>query len=564
MEGIWYRFRLLTARAVAILLAGLLVTGCARTVSDPRPSVNYIPGQDYHLMMAELAIQRNQYAIAAQEYLTAAEQGHDSATARRATEFAFDYGFDRYALRSAMRWVELEPESTVAHEYIGRLQLRRYRLDAAVAAFARALGPGAQRSGDDYLALEADLAAEANAKGVMRVLQRLAVGEPRTQGWRLALARAAHRAGADELALSYALQVALATDDYEAQVLVSRILYSAGVVDAALNYLANLARAQPVAGLQLEYVRLLAASRREQAALQVLSQLFERYGRTPELLNMRALIGMSSGDFDQAEQDFNEVTATGRNVQESFYRLGEIELQRGNFHKAIGHFERVATGEFLIPAQSQIARAWMDLGEPERGLEHLQQFQERHPRYRTQLLELRASMFQGLDRDAEALAVYDELLATKLPTPGQLVSRGILLEKLGRRDDAIADMRKAVELAPDDAEALNSLGYTLLLTGRRNDEAYRLIRLAVELAPYNPAILDSMGWAVFRRGQPELAVSWLDQAWKRLKDPEIAAHLGEVLWVTGERDSAARIWQEAQIRFPDSEPLRETIGRLRP
>ncbi|HHQ13788.1 MAG TPA: tetratricopeptide repeat protein [Chromatiales bacterium] len=315
--------------------------------------------------------------------------------------------------------------------------------------------------------------------------------------------------------------------------------------------------------MQLEYVRLLAASRREVAALQVLSQLFELYGRTPELLNMRALISMSAGDLDQAEQDLNEVTATGRNVQESFYRLGEIELQRGDLKKAIGHFERISTGDYLVPAQSQIARAWADLGEPQRGLEHLEQFQQRYPRYRVQMLQLRASMLQGLDRNTEALAIYDELLTTKLPTPGQLVSRGILLEKQGRRSEAIADMRKAVALAGDDAEALNSLGYTLLLTGRHNDEAYRLIRLAIELQPYNPAILDSMGWVMFKRGQPEVAVSWLNQAWARLEDPEIAAHLGEVLWVSGERDGAMRVWQEAQIQFPDSEPLIETIGRFR-
>ncbi len=548
---------------MVVLLAGLLAGGCARTVSDTPASVNYIPGRDYHLMMAELAIQRNRYLTAAQEYLTAAEQGRDSATARRATEFAFDYGFDRYALRSAMRWVELEPESTVAQEYVGRLQLRHYRLEAAVAAFAQAMGPGAQRSGDDYLALEADLAEETNAKGVMRVLQHLATDGPRTQGWRLALARAAFRAGADELALSYALQVALSGNDFEAQVLVGRILYSAGAVDTALNYLANLSRTHPVIGLQLEYVRLLAASRREPAALQVLSHLFERYGRVPELLNMRALISISTGNLEQAEQDLNEVTATGRNVHESFYRLGEIELQRGNYKKAIRHFERIGTGDYLIVAQSQIARAWLDLGDPQRGLDHLRSFQQSYPRYRTRMLELRASMLQGQDRKAEALAIYDELLRTSLPTPGLLISRGILLEALGRRDKAIADMREAVALANDDAEALNSLGYTLLSTGRHDDEAWRLIRRAVELQPYNPAILDSMGWVMFRRGQSDAAISWLDQAYARLKNPEVAAHLGEVLWVSGEKDRAMQIWQEAQILFPDSQPLAETVARLR-
>lgn len=542
----------------------LLAAACAPVVRDAARAPAYVPDAGYHLVMAEIAIQRGQYLTAAQEYLTAAEQSRDSATARRATEFAFDYGFDRFALRCAQRWAELEPDSTVAWEYLGRLRLRRYDESGARRAFARVLGPSAQRSGDDYLALEADLAEEGNAADVLRLLQRLEAGGRRSRGWRLATARAALRAGRIALALRYAGALAADDGELQAQLLVARSLEAAGDADAALNYLQAAAARTRAPALELEFVRLLAASRREAAALEVLGRLIERDGPQPELLRMRALIRIGLGELDAAETDLNAAAASGQDLYETFYLLGEIEAARGAYEAAIRHYARIGAGGYLLPAQSRMADIEIARGRPEEALERLEGFAQEYPRYHYAMLEMRAAVLLRLGRREAALALYDEMLRLKPPTPGLLVNRSILLDGLGRRDAAIGAMREAVQLAPDDADALNSLGYTLALGGGRKalEEAQGLVRLAVNRRPRSAAILDSAGWVAYLRGELPAARSWLRLAWERLKDPEIAAHYGEVLFRMGATGAARRIWQEALIDHPDSKPLRDTLARF--
>ncbi|MDJ0927567.1 MAG: tetratricopeptide repeat protein [Gammaproteobacteria bacterium] len=545
-----------------MLLLTALLGGCSQPVQEDAAAPRYVPNESYHLMMAEIAIQRGMYLTAAQEYLTAAERSKDSATARRATEFAFDYGYDRFALRSATRWIKLEPDSTVAHEYLGRLHLRRYDLNRAVEHFAAALGPRELRSGDDYLALEADLSEERNARDVLRLLLRLHGGDERTDGFKLAVARAAYRTNRYLLALAYARQVAVGGNSYEAEILTGRILFASGATDAALVHIENLARTQPVLGLELEYVRLLAASRREGPALQMLGQMFARYGRDAELLSMRAMISMGLGDIEAAEQDLNELAASGRSVYQSFYYLGQIEASRGDYEKAIRHFKRIGAGEYLLPAQSRVAEAHVASGDPDLGLEHLAEFGRNYPRYGYEMIERRALLLQSLRRDDEALAELDELLRIRPGTPALLISRGIVLDRLERRREAIETMKEATAIAPYDASALNSLGYTLALENRRLDDAFEMVRFAVHRVPDSPPILDSMGWLEFLRGDAVAARSWLELAYRLMPDPEIAAHLGEVLYTAGETGPARRVWQEALIQNPDSKPLLETIARF--
>ncbi len=553
------RLRMLLAASGIILL----LHGCAGPPEKPEPpATGYVPGADYHVLMAEIARQTDAHLTAAQEYLSAAEATNDSAAARRATDYAFDYGLDRFALRSAERWLDLEPESTGAREYLGRLYLRRYDLERAVEHYSALLGPVDGRSGDDYLGLEADLAGEENAMGVLRLIQRLAAGQPRDESLQLAIARAAFRADVLPLALRYARAVAATGDSYEAEVLVGRVLFAQDDADGALAYIEELARTRPVIALELEYVRLLAASRREALAQELVARMLDSYGREPELLSLRASIAISDGNYAQAELDLKEMAAMGRNVYESLYYLGQIEEAREDWAAAIEKYSRIGAGPFLLPAQQRIAVAHLQSGDPDAGLLHLSNFETSFPRYGYEMVLARIALLQNQQRTESAVAEYDALFAYRPPTPEQLMNRGIALDRLGRSDEAIASMRQAWALDSTDPDVANAYGYTLAIHDRRPRLAAWLVRYAVNLKRDNPAILDSMGWVLFQQGKKEAALSWLEPAYAKLRDPEIAAHLGEVLWSLGQKDSARRIWQEAMIVYPDSEPLLETMARF--
>ena len=545
-----------------MVLSLLLLGGCGATMREDSGAVNYVPDASYHLLMAEIALQRGEHKTAVEEYLATAARGKDPEAARRATEYAFDFGYDGLAQRGADLWLDLAPDSTSAREYLGRLALRRHDLEAAREHFAVILGPVGTRSGNDYLALESELSDEVYAAGVTRLMVWLGAGEPPTPEYRLAVARAAYRSREDELALGWARLAAAGMDSLEAELLIGRVLYSSGDADAALRHTAELLQARPLPLIELEFVRLLASSRRESAALQALERLEEAYGRQPELILLRSRTLLSLGDNEEAAIGLSELADTGQSVYECAYFLGQIAAEDGDIPEARRQYERIGAGGYFLPAQFRIAELYADDDELDAAIAHLQDFARAYPRYAFDVVVGTAQLLERLGRDEQALTAYDDALRFKPDDPGLLLARGIVRDRLGETRRAVKDMRRAQRLAPYDAGVLNALGYTLTNRGRRHGEGYALIRLALEQDPQNPAILDSMGWVLFRRGEADVARAYLQLAYDKLADPEVAAHLGEVLWSLGEEDQARRIWQEALIAYPDSVPLLETTARF--
>jgi tetratricopeptide (TPR) repeat protein len=202
------------------------------------------------------------------------------------------------------------------------------------------------------------------------------------------------------------------------------------------------------------------------------------------------------------------------------------------------------------------------LGQAEGALSQLERFARRHPRQALDVRFTEAQLLEAMERYDEALEAYDEILAAKPPSLGLLLSRAEVELARGDTEAAVAGYREALALRPDSATALNALGYTLADRTDQLREARKLIERALEKEPDNAAIIDSMGWVLFRQGEPEKALPYLERAWELIRDPEVAAHLGETLWTLGRRQEAREILQEAYDEFPGSEPLRDTLQRL--
>jgi tetratricopeptide (TPR) repeat protein len=162
---------------------------------------------------------------------------------------------------------------------------------------------------------------------------------------------------------------------------------------------------------------------------------------------------------------------------------------------------------------------------------------ERHPDRAFDVARVRVATLQRLNRNDEALAGLDEILRYRPDDAEVLLTRGALLEKMGRIEPALADLAAAVKLFPESPVANNALGYTLANRTGRKPEAYRLVRRALERAPGNAAILDSYGWVLYRQGHLAQSRSYLQLAFAQFPDPEVAAHLGEAA-LGGEGDAA--------------------------
>jgi tetratricopeptide (TPR) repeat protein len=552
-------YRAVTALIFAVFLSAPLGFEMGRAAETGGSSSDYIPDASYYLLMAEIAIQRKEYLTAAEEYSNAAAQSTDPELAGRAAEFAFEYGYDAFALSGVRRWLSLDPENRLAHEYAARLHFRRHDFDQALDHWRIALGPVDERSEEDYFSLGADLGEENDAVGVTRLLSRLAADAPDSPALRLVLGQAALRSGAYDLALGSAGLAARGAPEWvEPEILRARALLSSGAEYQALEVMEALLSRQPSLGIELEFVRLLAASGRNTRAMETLRDLVKKYGVYPELVRLHGLLSLSVEDTDAAERDFKELARRSENVYESLFYLGQIAQTRGDYRDSIRLLGRVLGGPYLFPAQLNIASAYSSLGEYQAGIDHLQKFAVKYPHYAVDSLQPQALLLQQMGRTDEALATYDLILRFAPRNVELLVLKAVLLEESGDLGAGMKVMREAVAIAPYNAGVLNTLGYTLVNRTRRHAEGYRLIRLALELQPESPAIVDSMGWALYRLGRLEEARSYLELAYSLMEDPELVAHLGELLWVTGEQERATELWNSAIVTFPDSKPLNST------
>lgn len=517
-----------------------------------------------HLLNAELALERREFATAARELTAAALLSDDPGVADRAARFTFGVGFDGYAEQVMAHWVTLAPGNPLPHELLGRLKLRRHALDAAVVDLAAALGPGEPRRDEIYLALAADLASEDNARLVTRALARLAAQDPLAPGLQLGLGNAALRSGDYELALAAAASAASDDPEWlEPRLLRARALAGIGRHQEAQDELAALGELTGNPLVSLEAARLLATAGDPDEARRRLAALEQQYGARPEIVRTLALLALGDGDLDAADERFDALDSEGPERFEAFYYRGQIAARRGDGEAARAYFARISSGSYLVPAQLSIAETLARDGDPAAAVLHLKSFARDYPTQAFASLEFRAQLEQQLDRTTEALATYTEALEYKPSAISILMARGAVLDQLGRIEEALADLKLAVTIAPDDATALNAYGYTLANRTRRSREAWRYVRLAYEMEPGNAAIQDSVGWTLFRLRRPGEARSHLEEAYQRLPDPEVASHLAEVSWALGDRAAARELLREAEQTWPDSEIVQDTVRRLR-
>ena len=222
--------------------------------------------------------------------------------------------------------------------------------------------------------------------------------------------------------------------------------------------------------------------------------------------------------------------------------------------------------QFYFQAQLAEGRILADKGELDNALDHLGRIIVGSTAEQAQIYLVEEEMLRDAGQMHQALKVLNAALIDIPDDPGLLYARGLIAAQLKHLREHERDMRRLIQINPDNAHAYNALGYTLADESVRLDEALLLIEKAIELQPNDPFILDSLGWVHYRLGDYDLAIGYLRQALEFRPDPEIAAHLGEVLWRRGELESARDVWSDGLTyeNGEDNEVLRETIKRLDP
>ncbi len=521
------------------------------------------PGDDaWQLVVgAEQALALADWPRATRLYGCATAKSDDPALAERATRTAYEHHDLERAVAGARRWRELAPDSEVARRHLATGLLRLHDDQAAGAEFAGLLETSYEDRARGYLVLLGILAEEPNASGAARVMDRLAAADPGIPEAQYASAVLWLRGDDAKRALAATERaIALRAGWRMAELVAISARARLGRRDEALAAAAALAADGDTSSRITHAWLLLEFDRRDEAAA-VFNELRSAGGPAAgDALEGLAAIAMEEERFDEALRLLNDAARDPKQVEAAQWRLARLAEERGERADAARLYQRVTTGSRAVASQLRAWRLWREEGEPERAELLLDDYLAASPADTRDMASGVAALLAEEGQDEAAIALVDRAL-DRMPDASLLLARGFLLERLDRVPEAVADLRAVLARQPGDPVAQNALGYTLVDRTRSIEEGHRLIDQALGAKPDSYAIQDSKGWALVRQGRLEEGKAWLDTAWKNSEDPEVAAHLGETLWMMGRIEEARRTWDEALADNPDSRPLRRAIER---
>ncbi len=522
----------------------------------------------YQLLAAEFAGNQGDLKTATEFYAKAAEATRDARIAARASYIAVYSGEYQRALVLLKRWQQLDPENDDIDRMYATTYFRLKQPEQAAHYLTRVL----DRTGDDdrakALVVKTMLQKETDAEASLGLLVTLnqQLGE-RNLHMLVLQSRFEAQTGHYDAALALidkVLKVDPMLDDV--YLIKSRILLAQGHADAATKVLSDLLKQQPRnAALRLQYARLLVAQKKLEPARAEFKTLYKQQPDNADVLLSLALLYIDTRDMKQAEQHLQKLLKLDQRVDVANYYLGRIAQSQEQKKRAISYYLRVTSGDYAFDSRIRIAALFAQLGREQESMQQLEALAEQQSdwsrRVRVYLAE--GEILRQLHRYKEGFEMYSRALIQKPDDPDLLYARALLAEKVDRVDITEADLLKVLSTEPENANALNALGYTLADRTTRLKEALGYIKRAAELVPDDPAILDSLGWVSYRLGKMDEALKWLGQAFAKLEDAEIAAHYGEVLWENNQRDKAKQIWKRGRELDAKHPVLVETLKRFK-
>ncbi|MGO3667386.1 MAG: tetratricopeptide repeat protein [Vreelandella alkaliphila] len=526
------------------------------------------------LLAAELAGQRGDYRYASQGYLEASRRYRNPALAERAT-FAARFGNDVALMEaSAIRWRELAPQAEMPNRLLATLSLQRGDwLDSLEQRLAIAEAGG---NGEIAAFSEAAVAEEASLNLLIEPLRDY-LAQPGAQQNEfhsdvlLGAALIESALGQTRQAQQHLDQVTQLSPESAALWLAkARLALEIGDHRGAQN---AAQRGLDLAPDDVRFILMLAQAEIRlnniTAAEAHTTTLLETHGGNEELRIALAQLYLEEGHSEPAYRLLQPLIGQDRVPNTAYFLLGAIAQSQGEVDNALLYYRQVQDGNEFLPARAAAARMLIENDRLLDARAMLRVERMRHDDYFGELVMLEIQLLDEFNLQEEAMALLDRELARTPDDTSLLYLRAMRAWEMGDLEAMERDLRQILHTEPNNADALNALGYTLAdlnLQGRL-EEARDLIERAYEADPSNPAILDSMGWVYFRLGQPDNALAWLESAYAQVPDQEIAAHLAEVLHALGRSEEARqlieRILQRASYH-PQIDDLLERHPELTP
>ena len=542
----------------------------ARATDDPLPSVELTDELVFKLLSAEIAFQRGDWQSAYITELSAAQQTRDPRLARRAAEMALAAKQAGEAFSAVRLWRELAPQSQEATQYyLGFVLLSDNLEEARLILTQRLTDARPQTLPVVILQTQRLLASAKNRDGAFTLLEALLEPYQAIPETHIALAQNAFIRGdltrADSEARSALamkpesemalLTLAQVTPDKAAteKIMTDYLASYPKSVEVRTAYARTLVEQKQYEKARIEFEKLLAAQPGNLTSLYALGMLGVQTNQLPEA--ERYLVSYLKALAANSDEE--------RDPSQALLVLAQIAEERGDIDAALKWLAQIEGGESLLSAQLKRAQLVAKRGNLAEGRSMLQELKPEGEREQTQVIMAEAQILREANQGDAAFGVLGEGLKRYPDNTDLLYDYAMVAEKANNLDAMEKALRRVIELAPTNQNAYNALGYSFAERNIRLPEAYILVEKALSLAPGDPFIMDSLGWVQFRLGKLKEAEDLLRRAYAARPDAEIAVHLGEVLWVKGQKADAQKFWRDASAKDPKNDILKSTLARLR-
>ncbi len=544
-------------------------TNIEQIAEAPPPNLPDVPLTDhllYEFLLGDIAAQRNQPELAAQAYLDLAKETRDPRVARRAAQLAYEARQYDTAVQAFQLWQDLEPSSPLAKQMLLSLLLSGGKLQEARPVLQDVLQSDPANAGHTFASIYSLVLRTPDKSAALDWLIDVTHPYPDVAEGHWVVAQAAVAAGKNELALAEIHKAVSLRPDWDAAVVFEAELYLNVDPPKGLELLKKFLDAHPDnKDMRLYYARALLNQKQFAAARVEFQRLLKDSPDSPDLAFAVALISMQLGDYARAEQELQQALSKGGKGESTVhYYLAQLDEVRQNDAAALEQYRQVRDGEYGYAARLREVALLDKAGKMDEAREALRRAEPKTDQQRVQVIMIDAQLLREDKKYAASYQVLVQGLEKFPEDPDMLYQTAMAADKLDRQELFEQLIRKLMKIAPNDAHAYNALGYSLLDRNQRIPEAIKLVEKAYQLAPDDAAIIDSMGWGQYRLGNLDKSIEFLSRAYKVDPDPEIAAHLGEVLWQDGDQNGARKIWSDSAKANPDNEALKAVMKRFIP
>lgn len=526
------------------------------------PSADFTTDTLISLLTAEIAGQRDRFDIASDNYSQQAQATGDPGVAERALRIAEYLGEEQRALDSALIWANAAPDNLEAQRSAAIQLAQAKRYDEAMQRMETVL----LANGDtqfDFLALSAVRSDRKTRQALLQSFDRLIAKQPHNQQLIFSKAILLNQDERSEEALQLLEAQPKKFAVPATTLLRARLLSQLNRGEEALPLLRNAVKKQPNDNrLRMAYARQLIELNRLEEARAEFIELLQQSPNDDDLRFSLALINMDLEAWLEAQAYLEDLISRGSYTDAAQYNLGRVFQELEDIEQALCAYSAVQPGENYLAAQQRISTLLLSNGHFRETSRHFEVQRMMNADLAIQLYLIEAESLATHNQVETAWLRINQALKHYRDDPSLLYTRAMIADKRNDLTQLEDDLRLIIKRDPENAMALNALGYTLADRTERLEEARQLIEQAHQLEPNDAAITDSLGWVYYRLGDLATAERLLRKAFNAYPDAEVAAHLGEVLWQQDKHNEAQRIWNQALESQPNNSVLLETIQRL--